>query len=192
MPYKPGDLDKIQPRPKFISDIFVQVGPDSALYVNTGAPLYRSGTPIFETDRFIQSVRPDRDGGRRGATGAASDGGVAIPALDGRRVLTVEDHETTRALLRQMVEEWGLVARAVGSGAEALTALDEAASLPALLLLDAQMEVPGESSLEVQLRARAGAPTLPLVWVNAAQRQSEATSDRHTVWVRKPVKRASL
>ena len=61
VPYKdtPGGF---QPRPKFISDDFVQDGPEGHLFVNTGRTLYRDGVPIFETEFAIRSVLHDQEG----------------------------------------------------------------------------------------------------------------------------------
>ncbi|HEX9950543.1 MAG TPA: PAS domain S-box protein [Rubricoccaceae bacterium] len=82
------------------------------------------------------------------------------PALDGRRVLVIDDTAVNRDLLTRLVGRWKMPAEAAASGPEGLAALDraEAAGAPfAAVLVDVQM--PGMDGLAVAqaIRERATA-----------------------------------
>ena len=82
------------------------------------------------------------------------------PALDGRRVLVIDDTAVTRDLLTRLAGRWKMPAEAAESGPEGLAALDRAAAAGApfdAVLLDMQM--PGMDGLAVAqaIRERASA-----------------------------------
>jgi len=74
---------------------------------------------------------------------------------EGQRVLVVDDSETNRSILEEMLGSWGLRAACAASGHEALSLLRESAtegSPFALVILDVQM--PGVDGFEVERRMR--------------------------------------
>ena len=100
---------------------------------------------------FRFTARFDRHDGAVAARDRASP-----VALDGLRVLIVDDNGTNRMILDEILSQWGCRALAVGSGPEALRALDREADRGdpfALILLDLMM--PGMDGCE--LAGRVGA-----------------------------------
>ena len=115
------------------------------------------------------------------------------PALDGRRVLVVDDHAVNREILVRLAGRWGMHVDAVASGAEALAAAGGAAY--DLVLLDMQM--PAMDGLEVAARLRAAPAPPPLVVLltsvsrDAALRERAEAAGVHAV-LYKPTKPAAL
>jgi CheY-like chemotaxis protein len=86
---------------------------------------------------------------------AADAPAAAAAALDGRRVLIVEDHRDNRAAHEAAVRHWGMRAHAVGGAFEALAALGQPGQrhdTPALAIVDHHM--PGMNGLEFAERVR--------------------------------------
>ncbi|MDT7856582.1 response regulator [Rubrivirga sp. S365] len=123
------------------------------------------------------------------------------PALDGRRVLVVDDHAVNREILTRVVERWGMTADAVASGGAGLAAVAEAdgAGRPYdLVLLDMQMpEMNGvETAQHLQARraeAGDGPAVVLLTSINrdASLRERAAAAGVQAV-LYKPTKPASL
>ncbi len=91
-----------------------------------------AGSTFWFTARFLK-----QPAGARAAT-------LPEAALDGRRVLIVDDNETNRMVLHHQLASWGIQDHAVAGGAEALIALRDAArdGRPFdLAILDRQMPV---------------------------------------------------
>jgi CheY-like chemotaxis protein len=111
--------------------------------------------------------------------------------LEGARVLVVDDNETTRALLRQQTEAWGMEPTVVASGAEALRRLDRDVPFDAALL-DVQMPEMDGRTLAAQLRERAEGAELPIVLLSAVHQHDPAGTPAHATWLHKPIKQSSL
>ena len=115
------------------------------------------------------------------------------PALDGRRVLVVDDNAVNREILVRLAGRWGMHVDAVASGAEALAAAGGAAY--DLVLLD--MHMPAMDGLEVAARLRATPAPPPLVVLltsvsrDAALRERAEAAGVHAV-LYKPTKPAAL
>lgn len=114
---------------------------------------------------------------------AADDAGAAgapPPALDGRKILVVDDNASARTALSTMAEGFGIETRAVSSGEEALAALRRAAAEAApfdIVLLDWRM--PGMDGLETARRIRSDTelPFLPAILMVTAYGQRDVIED---------------
>jgi PAS domain S-box-containing protein len=102
---------------------------------------------------------------------------VRLPVdLDGRKVLIVDDNDTNRALLEELLRRWGLTPVAVASAAAARDALAAAAAEPySLLLVDVCMPDEDGWSLIDWLRAQ---PTLRDTSVLVMSSMSEGGGSR--------------
>ena len=78
-----------------------------------------------EGARFELSVLLERARGEAAGAPAGTAGGASIAGL---RLLVVDPNPSTRTMLAQQTQSWGVLAQSVGSGAEALAALREAAA----------------------------------------------------------------
>ena len=102
------------------------------------------------------------------------------PALDGRRVLVVDDNAVNREILTRLAARWGMRVEAVASGPEAVAAVDAAATGGAaggaadpydLVLLDMQMPDLDGLGVAAALGALPG-PTPLLVLLTSVARDS--------------------
>ncbi|HEY9810640.1 MAG TPA: response regulator [Halomicronema sp.] len=88
------------------------------------------------------------------------------PALAGKRLLIVEDGETTRCGLTKQAESWGMVAIGVSCGTEARTIFQEE---PAFDLILVDMQLPDLSGLELveEFRSSEKGRSLPIVMLSS-------------------------
>ncbi len=82
--------------------------------------------------------------------------------LAGKRVLIVDDHATTRDLLKRQTEAWKMSPTAVACGKDALACLDPSAPFD-LAVLDYTMPDMNGLELAEQLRLRPGLDKLPMI-----------------------------
>jgi signal transduction histidine kinase/CheY-like chemotaxis protein/ligand-binding sensor domain-containing protein len=140
---------------------------------------------VGSTFHFMFRVRqPDREASDLELEGKQ-------PSLVGRNVLIVDDHETSRAMLRQQVEQWGMNAAAVATVAAARRVLDPTSAYD-LLLADRSLGDVGGGKLAERLREQAAAPDLPVVLMSLVHQHEAPTAPGPTAWLHKPVKRAAL
>ena len=103
------------------------------------------------------------------------------------RVLVVDDDADIRALVARRVRSEGHAVIDVGSGAEALTAVDERGA-PDVAVLDVSM--PGMDGLELleTLRQKEGLAHLPAIFLSARVQQSDVERGRSmgAVYLTKP------
>jgi CheY-like chemotaxis protein len=100
----------------------------------------------------------------------------SLDALQGTRVLMVEDNAVNMMIAVALLERWGAIVDQADDGASALNAIDhayEAGNPFDIVLMDVQM--PGMSGHEVtrRLRQRYDRNTLPIVALTAAALVSE-------------------
>ncbi len=86
-----------------------------------------------------------------------------MPQRLGRRFLIVDDDESIALLLKRLLGGHGDLARAVTTGEQALTELEEG-SWDAMV---ADVRLPGMTGLELTARARLARPDLPIVVMTA-------------------------
>ena len=108
------------------------------------------------------------------STNAAAPARVLRTDLHGKRALVVDDNETARQVLADVLRSMGLAAEAVASGADALTALShsEGGKPPYdLLLLDWQMPEMDGIALAKRIRVDHPAHPMPILMVTAYGRE---------------------
>jgi CheY-like chemotaxis protein len=118
--------------------------------------------------------------------------------LDGLPVLIVDDNETNRRILERTVVNWRMTPRTEPGGAEALAAMDRAASAGApyrLVLSDVNMPTMDGFGLYERLQEHAQHRDVPVILLTSASRPGDAARCReigiagHLI---KPVKQSAL
>ncbi|HEY1648688.1 MAG TPA: ATP-binding protein [Terracidiphilus sp.] len=106
-----------------------------------------------------------------------------------RRVLLVDDNEVSRYILRELLDQPWLEFREVGSGTEAMAALNE--NLPDAVILDLLM--PDISGFEIlrQLRAQQATANLPVL-IYTSKRLSEAEKMQLEGWRAKLIRKEDV
>jgi CheY-like chemotaxis protein/anti-sigma regulatory factor (Ser/Thr protein kinase) len=97
---------------------------------------------------------------------------LALPSLDGVRVLVVDDESDARDLIRRVLEEYGAAVTALASGEEALRILEF--SEPQVLISDIGM--PGMDGYQLMRRIRAseyGRTRMPAIALTAFARAED-------------------
>ena len=118
--------------------------------------------------------------------------------VEGLRVLAVDDHETNRTILREMLSSWRMTAKAVASGPAALGELRRAANrgIPYdLAILDSMMPDMDGSALAAQIHDSASLAGLKIIMLSSA-RQSGVSEEHQRLGISKlltkPVKHSVL
>jgi signal transduction histidine kinase/DNA-binding response OmpR family regulator len=128
---------------------------------------------------------------------AAAPGLFCLPVdLDGRRVLIVDDNDTNRALLEELLRRWGLAPTALASAASAREALTAASGDPyTLLLTDVCMPDEDGWSLIEWLRAQPALHDMSVV-VMSSMSEGGGTRQARALGVRemllKPISQREL
>ena len=114
------------------------------------------------------------------------------PSLEGAHALVVDDSETTRQLLLQLMERWGMEGTAVGSASEAIDHLEGEPLSYDVVLIDTDMpDMDGPPLLE-RVRETHGANALPALMLSPVRREKRASTAGATAWLHKPVKQSNL
>jgi CheY-like chemotaxis protein len=112
------------------------------------------------------------------------------PALQGRRVLVVDDNATNRRILALQTAKWGMSSRATESPKEALTWLEQGERFD-LAILD--MHMPEMDGIELARRIRAHAAALPLVLFSSLGRREAGDGERlFAAYLAKPIHQSQL
>jgi two-component system sensor histidine kinase/response regulator len=118
------------------------------------------------------------------------------PALEGTRLLVVDDNETNRRLLIQLARRWKIAADAVPNGAQALSLLREAAAADEPFDCAAlDMHMPGMDGIELarEIHRDTSFPTPALVMLTSTPDQRrDARRAGIDVHMTKPVRRSRL
>jgi len=146
------------------------------------------GSTFHFTARFS---RADADA----APAEPADAGADLHAL---RVLVVDDNETNRRILSEILRNWKMEPEAVESGAEALAALRDAqqARRPyAVVLVDGQMPKMDGFMFVERLRRDRRLKSTPIVMLTSAVRPADAERRRKlrvAAHLTKPIKQSDL
>jgi GAF domain-containing protein/CheY-like chemotaxis protein len=112
------------------------------------------------------------------------------PALQGKRVLVVDDNATNRRVLTLQAGKWGMKSHATASPSEALSWLDAGESFD-LAILDMHMPEMDGIALARQMRERHG--SLPLVLFSSLGRREAGDDDRlFDAYLAKPIRQSHL
>ena len=123
---------------------------------------------------------------------------LATQALEGSRVLVVDDNQTNREILRQQLESWHMHVACAQSGAEALSLMAQAVATTAsfeLIVLD--MHMPEMDGLQLARAIKAlpefsDTPLLMLASTVANVSENERAAAGIQRYLNKPVRRADL
>jgi len=134
---------------------------------------------------------------KRDTARAAAPAGI-VADLHDLRVIVVDDNETNRRILHDVLRTWKMTATVVASSADALTAFEDADSRNrpfGLAIIDGQMPQMDGFMLAQRLKAdRRFAPT-PIVMLTSAVRPDDASKCRRlgiATHVTKPIKQSDL
>jgi len=116
------------------------------------------------------------------------------PELKGKRLLAVDDNATNRKIISLQAESWGMLVKAVDSGAAALALLRQKTDFD-LAILDMQMPEMDGLSLAVQIQSMPTYKNLPLVMLSSMGKlSSEEIGGRASfaAFLSKPIKQSQL
>jgi GAF domain-containing protein/CheY-like chemotaxis protein len=112
------------------------------------------------------------------------------PALQGKRVLVVDDNATNRRVLTLQAGKWGMTSRATGSPSEALSWL-EAGEAFDLAILD--MHMPEMDGIALARQMREQHPSLPRVLFSSLGRREAGDDERlFDAYLAKPIRQSHL
>ncbi|MCP9470702.1 MAG: response regulator [Nitrospira sp.] len=118
--------------------------------------------------------------------------------LAGRRVLIVDDHESSRRVLREFTRGWGMIAEIVEDADTALHRFTERATgAPPFELVIADVIMPEKDGLQFvrELRQRAGGRTTPVVLLTPLFQQGYAEQEQQVGpvgYLQKPIRHDQL
>jgi len=108
-----------------------------------------------------------------------------------KHVLAVDDNETNRKLLRQLVERNGMEMTIFSSGKEVLNHLDGNDCPYDVGIFDVQMSEMDGPTLVERIRAR-GFTDLPIIMLSSINQSGTSNGADYEAWLHKPVKQARL
>ncbi len=112
------------------------------------------------------------------------------PALQGKRVLIVDDNATNRRVLDLQTSKWGMASQATESPREALRWLEQGGTFD-LAIVDMHMPEMDGVALAAEIRARR--PKLPLVLFSSLGRREAGNNDKlFDAFLAKPVRQSQL
>jgi PAS domain S-box-containing protein len=115
----------------------------------------------------------------------------ALPQLQGRRVLIVDDNATNREILRRQTGSWGMVPRDTGSPREALEWVRSGERFD-LAILDMHMPEMDGLTLARELRVHPSAEALPLVMLTSLGRREAEEDVVFAAHLTKPIRPSQL
>jgi CheY-like chemotaxis protein/anti-sigma regulatory factor (Ser/Thr protein kinase) len=114
------------------------------------------------------------------------------PALDGKRVLIVDDNATNRRILMLQTQKWGMLPQELESPRAALELLKAGAAFD-LAILDVQMPQMDGITLTRQLRKLKTREALPIILLTSLGRKETAAADLEiAAYLTKPLKPSGL
>jgi PAS domain S-box-containing protein len=116
---------------------------------------------------------------------------VSVAELRGKQLLVVEDNETSRRILTDYAEAWGMSVMAASTGAEAIQ-LVHAAPRFDVAIIDMQLPDMNSHALagEIQRACDSPLPLVALTWIDRRESQNEAK--QFAVQLTKPLRPSQL
>ena len=121
-----------------------------------------------------------------------------IPDLNGYPVVVVDDNQTNRAILKEMLENWGMSVQTVESGPQAIDVLQQTAhqhnSLP-LVISDVNMPEMDGFTLVERLRSTAALKSTTIIMLTSSGRSGDVQRGEAlgvSAYLLKPVKQSEL
>jgi PAS domain S-box-containing protein len=115
----------------------------------------------------------------------------AIPQLEGRRVLIVDDNATNREILRRQTESWGMEPVDTESPVQALEWVVRGETFD-LAILDMQMPDMDGLTLAKEIRGRRSAVQIPLVLLTSLGRDERGETEVFAARLTKPIRPSQL
>jgi signal transduction histidine kinase/DNA-binding response OmpR family regulator len=112
----------------------------------------------------------------------------AQPALQGKRILVVDDNATNRRILALQAAKWGMAVHDTGAPEQALEALMRDSFDLAIL----DMHMPGMDGVTLAARIRKAGQSLPLVLFSSAGSSKEAGDGLWAARLAKPLRQSQL
>ena len=125
-------------------------------------------------------------------SGSLVGGLNSSPDSLGERVLVVDDNATCRNVLATRLQGYGLEVETVGSGAEALTKLQQDSEPYDLAFIDSRMPEMDGTELACQIQQLLVHGSTPLILMASVEEQALTRRDVFVSQVTKPIKRAQL
>jgi signal transduction histidine kinase/CheY-like chemotaxis protein len=118
--------------------------------------------------------------------GAAFD----ITGLEGKKVLVVDNHQVTLAILKNQMEQWKIIPTVVESGSAALAVLSKSSDFD---LVVTDLKMPGLDGVQLGHAIRKFHPELPIVLLSPkGDEHGKKYSNLFSSSIVKPIKQASL
>jgi two-component system, sensor histidine kinase and response regulator len=121
--------------------------------------------------------------------------GATERMLDGLRVLVVDDNETNRRILQEVLTNWRMQPRAVDSAKAAMVALEKADSPYAIVLLDGHMPEVDGFTLAARIQQDTRFANIKLVMLTSAGLAEDVARCRElgiSAYLTKPIKQSEL
>ena len=118
---------------------------------------------------------------------------VEEPSLAGKRLLIVDDNQTSRLIVRKYAEKWGMKVIEAESGPDALACVAQGAGFD-LAILDFQMPEMDGFSLAKKLHSELSIEKIPLILLSSlgSYRGNQEIINQFSAFVSKPVKPSQL
>ncbi len=114
------------------------------------------------------------------------------PGLSGKRLLVVDDNETSRKILTRWALTWGMLPTAAGSGAEALERLEGGETYD-IAIVDMRMPVMSGVELARSIQDSPRTREMPLIMLSSLGRRSKGAGEvKFADFLTKPIKPSQL
>ena len=112
-----------------------------------------------------------------------------VPQLKGKRLLIVDDNETSRRILTLQAQSWGMSAHVFGNPLDALTSLLHGDAYDVGIL---DMHMPEMDGVTLASKIRANGLTLPLIMLTSLGWRDPSETVNFSAFLTKPVKQSIL
>jgi two-component system, chemotaxis family, chemotaxis protein CheY len=108
--------------------------------------------------------------------------------MNSKTIMVIEDNDSIRSAVRQIIEDEGYRAQTATNGEDALALLEAAATLPSLILLDMNMPIMDGWGFKAVQGTHAKFRHIPIIVVTAdGNAREKALMINASGWIRKPI-----